>query len=95
MWRHIIPNCMAPYLIVLTSALSGAILAEASLSFLGMGVPIPHPSWGRELLDSMSYLYSYPWLAIFPGIFISLAVLGANLLGDALRDVWDPRLKRL
>jgi len=94
-WRHLIPNCTASYLIVLTSSLSGAILAEASLSFLGLGVPPPHPSWGRELFDAMQHFYSYPWLAIFPGIFISLAVFGANLLGDALRDVWDPRLKRL
>jgi peptide/nickel transport system permease protein len=94
-FRHVLPNAIAAYLIVLTSALGASILAEASLSFLGLGVPPPHPSWGRALNEAMSYFYNAPWLAIFPGIAISLAVFSANLFGDALRDIWDPRLKRV
>lgn len=95
LWRHLVPNCLAPYIIIATALLGSAILVEASLSFLGLGVPPPYPSWGRSLSESMSYFQKAPWLAIFPGLAISLAVFGANLLGDALRDVWDPRLKRL
>ena len=98
-WRivflHVLPNCMAPYIIVATAFLGTAILVEASLSFLGLGIPPPTPSWGRSLAESMEFFNSAPWLAIFPGIAISLAVFGVNLLGDALRDVLDPRLKRL
>jgi len=94
-FRHVLPNATATYLIVLTGALGMSILAEASLSFLGLGVPAPHPAWGRELYESMRYFYAAPWLAIFPGIAISLTVFAANLFGDALRDIWDPRLKRL
>ncbi len=94
-FRHVLPNCTAAYLIILTSALGMSILAEASLSFLGLGIAAPHPAWGRELYESMRYFYASPWTAIFPGLMISLAVFGANLFGDALRDIWDPRLKRL
>jgi len=94
-FRHIVPNCLASYLIVLTGMLGAAILIEASLSFLGLGIPPPFPSWGRSLSVSMGYLYSAPWLAIFPGVAISVVVFAANMFGDALRDVWDPRLKRL
>lgn len=92
---HLLPNCVAAYLILLTSALGICILIEASLSFLGLGIPPPHPSWGHDISLSMNYLDGYPWLAIFPGIAISLFVFGANLFGDALRDKLDPRLKRL
>lgn len=94
-FRHVLPNTIASYLIVLTSLLGGAILAEASLGFLGLGIPPPHPSWGRELNEALPYFYGSPWLAIFPGIAISLAVFGANLFGDALRDKLDPRLKQV
>jgi peptide/nickel transport system permease protein len=94
-FRHVLPNAIAAYLIVLTAALGASILSEASLSFLGLGVPPPHPSWGRALNEAMSYFYNAPWLAIFPGVAISLAVFSANLFGDALRDIWDPRLKRV
>jgi len=94
-FRHVLPNCIAAYLIVTSTSIGIAILTEASLSFLGLGIPPPHPSWGRDLNTAMDFLFFYPWLAIFPGIAISLAVFGANLLGDALRDKLDPRLKRL
>ena len=94
MSRHLIPNIMAPYIVVATASLGGAILVEASLSFLGLGVPPPAPSWGRMLsLEGMRYFETAPWMAIFPGIFISAAVFGANLFGDALRDVLDPKLR--
>ena len=95
MFRHVLPNCMASYLIVATSMLGSAIMIEASLSFLGLGVPPPDPSWGRSLSHAMGYYNRAPWLAIFPGVAISLMVFAANMLGDALRDIWDPRLKRL
>ena len=94
MLRHLLPNVTAPYIVVATAGLSGAILVEASLSFLGLGVPPPAPSWGRMLsAEGMRYFETAPWMAIFPGIFISAAVFGANLFGDALRDVLDPKLR--
>jgi peptide/nickel transport system permease protein len=94
MLRHILPNVMAPYIVIASTSLGGAILVEASLSFLGMGVPPPAPSWGRMLsLEGMRFFETAPWMAIFPGIFISAAVFGANLFGDALRDVLDPKLR--
>jgi peptide/nickel transport system permease protein len=98
-WRvilmHVLPNCLASYLIVATSMLGAAILTEASLSFLGFGIPPPEPSWGRALNEAQNYLYKDPWLAVWPGMAITLVVFGVNIFGDALRDVWDPRLKRL
>lgn len=94
MMRHILPNTMAPFLVLASVALGGAILTEASLSFLGLGVPPPHPSWGRMLSGGAQNLALLaPWLMISPGIAIMLLVLAFNLLGDALRDVWDPRLR--
>lgn len=93
--RHVVPNTLAAYLIVATSMLGAAILIEASLSFLGLGIPPPHPSWGRSLSEAMQYMYKAPWLSIFPGMAISIIVFAVNMFGDALRDVWDPRLKRL
>lgn len=94
MLRHILPNSMAPYLILASIALGGAILTEASLSFLGLGVPPPHASWGRMLTGAAVELALVaPWLLIIPGLAIMLLVLGFNLFGDALRDVWDPRLR--
>ena len=94
MVRHILPNVMAPYIVIASAGLGGAILVEASLSFLGMGVPPPAPSWGRMLsVEGMRFFETAPWMAIFPGIFISAAVFGANLFGDALRDVLDPKLR--
>jgi peptide/nickel transport system permease protein len=94
MLRHLLPNIMAPYIVVATASLGSAILVEASLSFLGLGVPPPAPSWGRMLsLEGMRYFETAPWMAIFPGMFISGAVFGANLFGDALRDILDPKLR--
>ncbi len=94
MLRHVLPNAASVYLILASVALGGAILTEASLSFLGLGVPPPHPSWGRDLAGNVSnYMLINPWLAVFPGLAIMLVVLGFNLFGDALRDVWDPKLR--
>jgi len=94
MLRHLVPNIMASYIVVATASLGSAILVEASLSFLGLGIPPPAPSWGRMLsLEGMRYFETAPWMAIFPGIFISGAVFGANLFGDALRDILDPKLR--
>jgi peptide/nickel transport system permease protein len=92
--RHIMPNCVAPYIVLATSTLGTAILSEAALSFLGLGTPPPEPSWGTMLSGAaQQYVWRAPWMAIFPGIAISLAVFGFNLFGDALRDVLDPRLR--
>ena len=96
MFRHILPNVMAPYLVMLTAFLGHAILLEASLSFLGLGVQEPTPAWGLMLHGGATqYAESAPWMAIFPGLAISLAVFAFNLFGDALRDALDPRLRSL
>ncbi len=90
--RHVLPNTLAPLIVLATAQLGSAILTEASLSFLGLGIPEPYPSWGRMLSESAAeYVRSAPWLVIFPGVAISLTVFGTNLLGDALRDIFDPR----
>jgi peptide/nickel transport system permease protein len=92
--RYVLPNVMATILILATIGLGAVILAESSLSFLGFGVPPPYPSWGSMLSGSgRSYMYRAPWMAFWPGLAISLAVFGFNMLGDALRDVLDPRLR--
>jgi peptide/nickel transport system permease protein len=92
--RHMVPNVVAAYLIVLTSFLGQAILLEASLSFLGLGVQEPTPAWGLMLHGGASqYAETAPWMAIYPGVAITLAVFGFNLFGDSLRDALDPRLK--
>ena len=93
-FTHIVPNVMAAVLTLATLSLGSAILAETSLSFLGYGVPPPNPTWGGMLtMGGVSHLYSAPWLAIFPGVAITLMVLGINLLGDGLRDLLDPRMR--
>lgn len=91
---HVLPNTMAPLIIVTTIGVANAILIEAALSFLGLGVPPPAPSWGNILADGRNFLTQAPWLTIFPGVAISLTVLGFNTLGDGLRDVLDPKLKQ-
>ncbi len=92
--RHMLPNVMAPYLIMLTAFLGQAILAEASLSFLGLGVQEPTAAWGLMLRGAaVEFAETAPWMAIFPGIAISLSVFAFNLFGDSLRDALDPRLR--
>jgi len=98
-WRvilqHIIPNVAAPYIIMLTATLGASILAEAALSYLGLGAAEPTPSWGLMLSGSApSYAEKAPWIALFPGIAISLGVFGFNLFGDSLRDALDPKLRK-
>ena len=91
-FRHVLPNTLAPLIVLGTAQLGATILIEATLSFLGLGVPEPHPSWGRMLSESAAeYVRTAPWLVIFPGLAISLVVFGTNLFGDALRDLLDPR----
>ncbi len=93
--RHMVPNVMAPYLIMITAFMGQAILLEASLSFLGLGVQEPIPAWGLMLQGGAEeYAESAPWIPIFPGLAITLAVFGFNLFGDALRDVLDPKLRK-
>jgi peptide/nickel transport system permease protein len=93
-FRHVMPNTIGPFIVLCTAQLGGAILVEAALSFLGLGVPEPYPSWGRMLsVSAAEYAQKAPHLVLFPGAAISLAVFGSNLLGDALRDSLDPRLR--
>lgn len=93
LFRHVTPNVMAPFTVQATLALSGAILTESSMSFLGMGIQPPDPSWGSMLSDARKYMEIAPWLVIFPALFIVLTILSFNVLGDSLRDVLDPKLK--
>ena len=91
-WRHILPKSLAPLIVQISLALSWAILTEAALSFLGLGVIPPEPSWGSMLSEARLLMELAPWLAFAPGFAIMFAVLGFNLLGDGLRDVLDTRL---
>ncbi len=95
MFRHIFPNVLSPIIVEITLSLSFAILAEAALSFFGLGTQPPDPSWGRMLSEGRAYFQQSIWLAVFPGLAIMLTVLGFNLLGDGLRDALDPRLKNV
>jgi peptide/nickel transport system permease protein len=95
MAKHIFPNILSPIIVEITLSLSFAILAEAALSFFGLGTQPPDPSWGRMLSEGRAYFQQSVWLAIFPGLAIMLTVLGFNLLGDGLRDALDPRLKNV
>ncbi|MBI3516885.1 MAG: ABC transporter permease [Proteobacteria bacterium] len=95
MLRHILPQCVAPYLILATTHLGVAIIIEASLGFLGVGIPPPTPTWGNMLADALNSGLVPPWwLVLFPGLAITLTVLAFNLLGDGIRDILDPRLRR-
>jgi peptide/nickel transport system permease protein len=91
--RHIVPNCLATYIVLVTTNISYAIVVEASLSFLGVGAPPDEPSWGGMLTAGTQSIETAPWLIFFPGVAISLAVFALNLLGDAIRDIADPRLR--
>lgn len=93
LFRHVLPNCMAPYLILASAHLGIAIIIEASLGFLGVGVPPPAASWGNMLSSAVNFLIPLWWLVAFPGIAIMITVLAFNLFGDALRDVLDPKLR--
>jgi len=93
-WRHVLPNVWAPIVVVATFSVARMIIAEASLSFLGLGIPAPAPSWGAMLDEGRNYITTGWWLALFPGLAILLVVLGINLVGDWLRDILDPRLER-
>ncbi len=92
--RHIIPNTLAPVLVAMTLQVAGAILSESQLSFLGLGIQPPTPSWGNMLMNSRQYLTTAPWLAIWPGLCIFLTLISINFVGDAVRDALDPKLKR-
>jgi len=92
---HVTPACISAMTVIGTVIFGGALLSESALSFLGLGVPPPAPSWGGLLSDSTLYMDAAPWLSIFPGLAISITLLGINMLGDALRDYFDPRMKQL
>ncbi|BDP43572.1 diguanylate cyclase (plasmid) [Deinococcus aetherius] len=94
LWRHVLPNAAGPILVEITLRLAYAILAEAALSFLGLGTQPPAPAWGQMIADGRPFLETNPWISIAPGLAIMLVVLGFNLFGDALRDALDPRLGR-
>ena len=93
LFRHILPNCLSPLVVQATFNFAYAVLAEASLSFVGAGAPPPTPSWGNILSEGRVYMQGAPWITIFPGLAIAITVLGLNLAGDGLRDVLDPRMK--
>jgi len=94
MFFHILPNVMAPVIILLTTRMASMILAEASLSFLGYGIPPPQPSWGGLLSGAgKEYMLLNPWMALWPGLFLAIVVYGINMFGDGVRDVLDPRLR--
>ena len=92
--RHVLPNILAPILVISTLRMGTVIISEASLNFLGIGVQSSMPTWGGMLSDGREFMRNAWWLATFPGIAISIVVLGVNLLGDGLRDALDPRLRR-
>ena len=92
MLRHVLPNALTPISVLATAMFGWVILVESALSFLGLGVPPPAPTWGNQLAAARPYLGSHPYMAIFPGLFITLTLLSVNLLGDALRDWLDPRM---
>ena len=94
-WRHLLPNSLAPLLVQLSLGMGQVILIEASLSFLGLGAQPPTPSWGSMLSNGRAYLLAAPWLTLFPGLAIMFVVLGFNLMGDGLRDALDPRLSHI
>jgi peptide/nickel transport system permease protein len=93
LFRHLVPNALAPVLVAATLTVGGAILSEAGLSFLGIGIQTPTPSWGNMLQNAQDFIWTTPWLAVWPGAMIFLTVLSINFLGDGLRDALDPRLK--
>jgi peptide/nickel transport system permease protein len=94
LWRHVLPNVMPVVIVLFTSRLGATILAEAGLSFLGLGVPPPAPTWGGMLSGSArTYMHQGPWLALAPGLALTIVVYAINVFGDALRDLLDPRMR--
>jgi peptide/nickel transport system permease protein len=93
LFRHVLPNCLAPIIVTTTLGIATSIIVEATLSFLGLGTQPPTPSWGWDLKANVAFIQANPWLALFPGLAIFVTVLGFNLFGDGLRDALDPRLK--
>jgi peptide/nickel transport system permease protein len=93
MWQHVLPNTMAPIIVLTTLIIGNAIIDTAGLSFLGLGTQPPTPDWGNMLSAGRSYVIDSPWIATFPGLAILVTVLAFNLVGDALRDAFDPRLR--
>jgi len=92
MWRHVLPNCVTPVAVLASSMFGWVLLSESALSFLGLGVPPPQPTWGNMLSDARSYMQTAVWLGLVPGLCIAATLLGINLLGDAVRDRLDPRM---
>jgi peptide/nickel transport system permease protein len=92
MFRHVLPNCVAPVAVLATSMFGWVLLSESALSFLGLGVPPPAPTWGNMLAGARPYMQSALWLGLAPGACIALTLLGINLLGDSVRDRLDPRM---
>jgi len=93
LFLHILPNCLGPVIVQVTFGFAWAIMTEAGMSFLGLGTPPPAPSWGNIISDGREFIRTAPWIMMFPGIMISITVLGLNLIGDGLRDILDPRLR--
>ena len=93
LFRHVLPNCLAPIIVTTTLGIATSIIVEATLSFLGLGTQPPTPSWGWDLKANVAFIQANPWLSLFPGLAIFVTVLGFNLFGDGLRDALDPRLK--
>ena len=91
MFTQVLPNILGPLIVIATLGMGGAILAEAALSFLGLGIRPPFPSWGSMLAEARDQIRTVPWLSVFPGLAIFFTVLGLNLLGDGLRDILDPQ----
>jgi peptide/nickel transport system permease protein len=95
LFRHILPNCVAPVIVQVTFVFAYAVLAEAILSFLGLGPQPPTPTWGNIIAEGREYIREAPWICLFPGLMLAVTVLGLNLLGDGLRDALDPRLSSM
>ena len=93
LFRHVLPNCLAPIIVTTTLGIATSIIVEATLSFLGLGTQPPTPSWGWDLKANIAFIQANAWLSLFPGLAIFVTVLGFNLFGDGLRDALDPRLK--